>query len=252
MTAVATAIVGSAVIGAYASNQAAKAQAKGVENGLTAQERMSDKNLEFQREMEEQQRSDFQPWRDAGETALQAIEEGIASGAFEVGAINLTDDPGYQVRMQAGIDALDSSAAARGRLNSGAQDKAITSFAQDQGSQEYANAYARELQQKQQKFNILSGISQGGQSSAAQQSQATSQLASSGGNIMTNLGNTQTVAANNTGAINATAYQEGAQIVNQAAQNWLTYKQPSSTTGVNNNTMAGNAVNQSNYGTVVA
>lgn len=224
MSVVAAAIIGSAVVGAYSSNKASKAQQKGIREGMNAEERMADRNLEFQREMADEQRADFQPWRDAGQRALASIEQGIESGAFEVGKINLEDDPGYRVRMQEGIDALDASASSRGRLLSGAQDKAITRFGQEQGSKEYANAYARELQKKQQKFNILSGISQGGQSSAAGQAQASSQLASTGGNIMSNLGRTQNIGQRDIGSTRAGAYQEQGEIANKAISNWLTYK----------------------------
>ena len=221
---VAGAIVGGAGVSAYASNKASKAQQKGAEKGMAAEERMADKNIEFQREMADQQRSDFAPWRETGERALIAIEEGINSGAFEVGNINLEDDPGYRVRMQEGVDALDASASARGRLLSGAQNKALVSYGQEQGSKEYANAYARESNKKARKFNMLSGLSQGGQSSAAGQAQASSNLATTGGNIMANTGRSQNIMNQNVGNARASGYQDQAQIVNQAAQNWLSYK----------------------------
>ena len=221
---VAGAVVVSAGVSAYSANKAGKAQAKGIKEGVAAEQEMGAANLEFQKEMAEQQRLDFAPWRDAGERALTSIEQGIESGAFEVGNINLDDDPGYRVRMQEGIDALDASASARGRLLSGAQNKALTKFGQEQGSKEYANAYAREANEKARNFNMLSGISQGGQSSAAKQAQSTSQLASTGGNIMANTGRATNVANQNIGNARASSYQDQAQVVNQAAQNWLSYK----------------------------
>jgi hypothetical protein len=224
MSVVAAAVVGSAVVGAYSANKASKAQAKAAKQGVAAEERMAEKNLEFQREMAEQQRADFAPWRDVGQQALDSIWQGVQSGAFEVGNINLEDDPGYRVRMKEGVEAIDASAAARGRLLSGAQQKALTQFGQEQGSKEYANAYARAANEKARKFNILSGLSQGGQASAAGQAQTTSQLAQTSGNIMANTGRSQNIAAQNVGAARASGYQDQAQVVNQAAQNWLTYK----------------------------
>jgi len=174
--------------------------------------------------MADQQRSDFEPWRNTGEKALNSIWEGIQSGAFTPGNINLEDDPGYQVRMQEGIDAVDASASARGRLLSGAQNKALTQFGQEQGSKEYAAAYARDANKKANQFNMLSGLSQGGQSSAAGQAQASSQLAQTSGNIMANTGRSQNIMNQNIGNARASAYQDQSQIVNQAAQNWLSYK----------------------------
>lgn len=248
MSVVAAAIIGSAVVSAYSTRQASKAQQRGVEKGLSAEERIAERNLEFQREMAEQQREDFAPWRDVGEQALNRIWEGVQTGAFEVGQINLEDDPGYQVRMQEGIRALDASASARGRLLSGAQQRAVTRYGQEQGSQEYANAYARALSEKNRQFNILSGLSQTGQASAAGQAAATSQLQETGGNIMANLGQSQRVGQQNIGAIRGGAYQDYGQIVNQAAQNWLTYRGnqpqvPASTSAISNDQFIANNAN---------
>lgn len=224
MSVVAAAVIGSTVVSAYSTYSSTKAQQEGIEKGISAEERMADKNLEFQREMADQQRADFAPWRDVGQKALDSIWEGVQSGAFEVGNINLEDDPGYRVRMKEGVEALDASAAARGRLLSGAQQKALTKFGQEQGSQEYANAYAREANKKARQYNILSNLSQGGQASAAGQAQTTGQLAQTGGNIMANTGRAQNVAAQNVGNVRAGAYQDYGQIANKTIGNWLTYK----------------------------
>lgn len=51
--------------------------------------------------------------------------------------------PGYNFRMQEGVDALDRSAAARGGLFSGRQGKALTDFAGNLASAEYGNWYNR-------------------------------------------------------------------------------------------------------------
>lgn len=223
MSVVAAAVLGTAAVGAYSANKASKAQVGSAKEGMAAEERMAEKNLEFQQEMVDQQRSDFAPWREAGERSLLSIEQGVQSGAFEVGNINLEDDPGYRVRMQEGIDAIDASAASRGRLLSGAQNKALTKFGQEQGSKEYANAYARESNAKTRKFNMLSSLSQGGQASAAGQAQASGNLAQISGNIMSNTGRSQNIMNQNVGAARAGGYQDTAQVVNQAAQNWLSY-----------------------------
>ncbi len=51
--------------------------------------------------------------------------------------------PGYQFRMDEGINALDKSAAARGRLRSGAQNKALTRYGQGLASEEFGNYTSR-------------------------------------------------------------------------------------------------------------
>lgn len=236
MSVVAAAIVGSAVVGGVVASESAKAQAASAQQGMNAEERMADNNLSFQREMADQQREDFAPWRDAGQNALDQIVSGIESGQFDPGMfdpsqIDLKRDPGYQFRMQEGVNALDASAASRGRLQSGAQQKALTKYGQDVGSQEYSNAYARyadeyakESNRKARNFNMLSGLNQGGQASAAGQAQASSQLAQTGGNIMSQTGRALNMGNQNIGRARAGAYEDTGQVINQAAQNWITYK----------------------------
>ncbi len=52
-------------------------------------------------------------------------------------------DPGYQFRMQQGINALDRGAGARGMRFSGAQAKALSDYGQNTGSAEYGNYFNR-------------------------------------------------------------------------------------------------------------
>jgi len=224
MSVVAAAVIGSAVVGGVSAYQSGKAQEKAAKTAAESQERISDENLILQRELAEQQREDFAPWRDVGEQALQQLWSGVESGEFEVGRVDVTKDPGYQFRMDQGVEALDKSAAARGRLLSGAQQKGVTDYAQNLASQEYANAYAREANEKARRYNILSGLSGMGQASAARQAGATGQLAQQSGNILSNLGQAQAQSAYAQGQARAGAYQGAAQATNQAAQNWLLYK----------------------------
>ena len=73
-------------------------------------------------------------------------------GAFTFKPPDVTDDPGYQFRLRQGQEALDASAAARGGLGSGAQQKALLEYGQDLGSQEYQAAYGRSWQQQQEQY----------------------------------------------------------------------------------------------------
>jgi hypothetical protein len=52
-------------------------------------------------------------------------------------------DPGYQFRMDEGLRALDRSASATGRLNSGAQERRVLRYGQDYASNEYQKVYDR-------------------------------------------------------------------------------------------------------------
>lgn len=236
MSVVAAAVVGSAVVGGVSAYQSGKSQEKAAKSAAASQEAIADENIALQRELAEQQREDFAPWRDVGEQALNQMWAGVQSGEFlpekfDPSQIDLESDPGYQFRMDQGVEALDKSAAARGRLQSGAQSKALVDYGQGMGSQEYSNAYARysdqyakEADRRATQYNMLSGLSSGGQASAAGQAQATSNLASTSGNILSNLGNAQAQSQYAQGQARAGAYQGMAQAGNQAAQNWLTYQ----------------------------
>lgn len=76
----------------------------------------------------------FEPYKKAGVNALRNLEDRINAGPGE-----FTKSPGYDFRLQQGVNALDRSAAARGKLLSGSQAKAITQYGQDYGSSEYQN-----------------------------------------------------------------------------------------------------------------
>jgi hypothetical protein len=60
--------------------------------------------------------------------------------------------PGYQERLNAGVQAMDRSAAARGTLGGGGYAKALNRYAQDYASNEFQNAYARAMDQWGQQY----------------------------------------------------------------------------------------------------
>lgn len=65
--------------------------------------------------------------------------------AFDPSSVDVTQDPGYAFRLSQGVKALDTSAARKGALQSGAQQKALLEYGQNLGSQEYQNAYQRQF-----------------------------------------------------------------------------------------------------------
>jgi len=69
----AAAIVGSAVIGGYSANKAAKTGAKAAKDAAAASERSAAASTELQREMYDQTRDDQEPWRNTGNAALNAL-----------------------------------------------------------------------------------------------------------------------------------------------------------------------------------
>jgi hypothetical protein len=85
---------------------------------------------------------------------------------------NPESDPGYQFRLQQGLGALEGSAAARGGLFSGQTGKDLTDYAQGMASQEYQNAFNRDLAQKQ---NLGQAYGLGSGQNLAQQQQGFNQ-----------------------------------------------------------------------------
>ena len=254
MSGVAAAIATSATIAAATAYYVSEQEKDTAEKNRKAQTKAKDETLALQREMYETQRADIDPWKEAGQQSLERIQQGIESGEFEMqGSVpvrksvnmanfDVRDDPGYQFRMDEGVNALDSSAAARGRLQSGAQSKGVNSFAQGLASQEFGNAYNREqnrlgvdyqnemaqynadANRKANMFNMLSGLANTGQVSAQTQIGSSARMAQGGGNTIQNFGNAMERANTAEGQARAGAYQNYGNIANQATENWLTYK----------------------------
>lgn len=106
------------------------------DRAIDAQTRGTNQANDILKQMYGTQQNLASPYNEAGLGALSSL----ASGDF---AKNMEMDPGYQFRMKQGQNALQSSAAARGSLNSGATMKALQRYGQDFASNEYNNAYNR-------------------------------------------------------------------------------------------------------------
>lgn len=64
----------------------------------------------------------------------------------------LSQDPGYQWRLEQGRKALEAGAASKGGLLSGGTQKALVNYGQNLASQEYSNAYGRALGENQLRY----------------------------------------------------------------------------------------------------
>ena len=168
--------VGKALGSITGSNQQAKA-AKQAANTQAAATREASA---YQKEMYDQTRKDLMPYADAGKTSLDQLmgqmgPDGYFSQTYA--GQDIYNDPSYQFRLQQGQDAIQSSAAARGGLLSGATLKALQGYGQDMASQEYQNAYNRFNADQTNQYNRLSNIIGLGQNAAAQQGNAGMQTA---------------------------------------------------------------------------
>ena len=173
MSAIATAIVGSAVVGAYSANKAGQAQAD-------AAQQSSDTQMQMFRESQAAQ----EPWRQAGVDALNKLIPLTDYKNFSMS--DFQADPGYAFRLSEGQKALDRSAAARGGLLSGSALKAATRYGQDMGSQEYTNAFNRYQTERTARLAPLQSLAGLGQTTAQQVGQQGVQTGANVGNDITN------------------------------------------------------------------
>jgi hypothetical protein len=168
----AAAIVGSAVIGAGASRQAAKSQERAAAESTAAQERMFAKQVELQ-----------EPFRKVG---VNALPELVAASKYEPFTMaKYQADPGYGFRLREGMKALERSAAARGGLLSGATLRGVQEYGQDLASQEYTNAFNRYQAERAARLNPLQSLTGMGQTTAANVATQAGQLGQNvGANLM--------------------------------------------------------------------
>lgn len=164
---VAAAMVGAAVVGAAGSAYSGKQASKAAKTQAAS----ADAASQIQWDMYDQTRQDLDPYKQAGSNSLgQLMDQMGANGYFNqtYTGQDIYDDPSYQFRLQQGQDAIQSGAAAKGGLLSGATLKALQDYGQDYASQEYENAYNRFNADQTNRYNRLSNIVGMGQNAAAQ------------------------------------------------------------------------------------
>jgi hypothetical protein len=194
MSGVATAIVGSAVIGSMASRSAANTAADAANRATDAQ-----------REAFNKQTALNQPFYDTGVTALNKLS---SQPTYTPDTFNYEADPGYAFRFNEGMKGVNANAAVRGGLLSGNALRAASDYGQASGSQEYNNAYNRYVTNQGIKlgaFNTNTGVLQNlasmGQGSANNQAAAAGAFGNSAASNIIGAGNAN--AAGTVGAANA-------------------------------------------------
>lgn len=159
------AMAGGSLLSGLAGSKGAKAQANAANRATEAQLFMFD-----------QARKDNMPWLEAGRSGLNALMDLYGMGGGDPRAV-LAQDPSYQFRLQAGQNALENSAAARGGMLSGNALRALTNYGQDYASQEFGNI-----------ANRLSGLAGIGQQQAQYIGNAGMQTGAAIGNNAMNAG----------------------------------------------------------------
>lgn len=140
---VAVAAIGGAAVAGYASNKGARTQATSAKEASNAE-----------LEMFYQNREDLAPWRKKGAAALKKYDWMIRKGPG-----NFKQSPGYQFRLNEGMDAIDRVAASRGMYDSGDTGKALLRYNQNYATNEYDN-FLRRWYEKLNLYGNLAGIGQ--------------------------------------------------------------------------------------------
>jgi hypothetical protein len=161
--------------------------------------------------MYNQTRADQEPYRQAGEKALNALVP-LAMDYRPFTAEKMYADPGYGFRLSEGQKMLDRQAAARGGLISGGALKAATRYGQDYASNEYTNALNRYLAERNAQLGPLQSLAGVGQS-------ATNYV----GTAAQNMGQAQAQGAQAIGNAQASGYIGGSNVLNQALQGYGNY-----------------------------
>ncbi|NIA67771.1 hypothetical protein HBA54_04135 [Pelagibius litoralis] len=163
--------------------------------GAREARKAADKNRDFSYDIYKQQRADTAPYRQTANLALSNLRD-----TYITGDKDFRTSPGYDFRVGEGVKALDRSAAARGRLNSGGQAKALTRFGQDIGSAEYDRGFNR--------MTSLAGLGSG----------AVAQDNTAANSLMVNVGD----ANRNAALARRSGYEGVGSSINSGINNYLT------------------------------
>ena len=167
---------------------------QGAQAGGNMAANAANRAAQMQQEEATRARAAASPWTASGTAAVSKITNLLGLGSIETNGGNYNTygwnptgakekqdaafadfqtTPGYQFRMDEGSKALDRSAASRGMLRSGAQQKALTAFGQGIASEEYGNYMGNLLS--------MSGL---GNQAASSANNTSGQLTQSAGNLI--------------------------------------------------------------------
>jgi hypothetical protein len=203
---IATAIVGSAIVGGLASSSAASKASK-------AQSRAAQQAADVQRQQYEQSREDLAPFRDTGVTALGRYGDLLGMRgpeAYQAALQGYTQSPFLARMVNDTVGAVDASRAARGGLFSGATAQEIG----DRTGQLYLGDFNNYLSR-------LGGLVDTGQNAAAQTGNLGANAAAGQANAYQAAGNARAQGFINMGNSVTNALNQGAQLYGAYQGGWF-------------------------------
>lgn len=140
---------------------------------------------------------------------------------------SLASDPGYQFRLDQGYKTVDRNLRRGGSTLGGNTLRSIMEYGQNYGANEFNNAFTRDLQTKQNTFNMLSGLSGTGQMATTATAQLGQNATNNISNLMTDVGN-----ARGAGAMGqANAWANALAGVGNTAMDYMSYRTPGASYG---------------------
>jgi len=206
---VATAIVGSAVIGAattaYTSSKAADAQVAATNKASDTQLTLGRESNALLQNQYDTTRADLSPYRTAGTENLTELQKRLPflTSPIVMDQAALEQTPGYEFTKTQGLKAVQNSAAARGLGVSGAALKGAATFTTGLANQTYKDQFALENTNRQNAYDRLMGVIGVGENAAAITGNLGNKTATSQAGVNTATGTG--VAANTIGGGNAQA-----------------------------------------------
>ncbi len=191
---VATAVIGSAVIGAGATIW-------GADKAADAQKDAAAQSAGISREMYEKTRGDLTPYRVVGEdaSARMGVRLSELTDPISVNPDDFLGSDYYKFLEKEGNRAVTNSAAARGLASSGAALKGAAAFAKGLNSQEWKSNFEMQRANKGDAYTRLKGLIDTGHTAAAGTGTAGTASAAQQGSAAIGAGNAGAAAANATG-----------------------------------------------------
>jgi hypothetical protein len=190
------AAITSAVIGGATALYGANKQAGAAKDAAKSQQKATDATIAEQKRQFDLSRSDQMPWLDAGKSAL-GQQQALLGGDFS----KFYSSPDYQYALDQGMQGLDRSAAARGKLFSGGYGQDLTKYAQGMATQNYNNYYDKLAGMSRTGSNTATNLGSLGQNYANAYGQAQQTNANARSSSYINQANAWGNAANQIGGI---------------------------------------------------
>lgn len=197
------ATIGAGVLGAGASLAGSAMQASAANRAAN-----------LQQQQYEQARSDLMPYTQAGYQGTNMLLQKLPglTAPINMDIATLRETPGYQFNLNQGLESTQNGFAARGLGSSGAAMKGAAKYATGLADSTYQQQFQNALANKQNTYNMLSGVASLGENAAAQSGNIGVTGAGNAGNSLITAGTAQAAGIN--GAANS---------INNGINNYLGY-----------------------------